>query len=165
VLTLLLEERVPVSNLTRILESLANHASTVKDVGDLTEKVRADIGRTVCDQFRDEQGRVRAIVLDPRLEIELRRSVQDRALAVDPARLEQLIIRLNTELRKANARGQDVALLCDTSLRRPLRGILARSLNNLAVIAYQEIPTDLLMEPVAMIRPEDLGPAAVRAAG
>jgi flagellar biosynthesis protein FlhA len=26
----------------------------------------------------------------------------------------------------------------------------------LVVIAYQEIPTDLLMEPVAVIRPDDL---------
>jgi flagellar biosynthesis protein FlhA len=156
ILTMLLEERVPISNLIRILESLANHAPMTKDAVELVERVRVDIGRTICDQFRDEQGRVRTIVLDPRLEIELRRSIQDRMLLVDPMRLEQLILRLSNELRKANARGQEVALLCDQSLRRILRQTLARSLNNLPVLAYQEIPLDLLMEPVAMIKPEDL---------
>ncbi len=165
VLTLLLEERVPISNLVRILESLAHHAPTIKDVVELAEKVRVDIGRSICDAFRDEQGCVRTIVLDPRLEVELRRSVQERTLMLEPARLEQLILRLGNELRKANARGQEVALLCDGSLRRLLRQALARSLPSLAVIAYQEIPTDLLMVPVALIKPEELvppraGPAA-----
>jgi flagellar biosynthesis protein FlhA len=158
VLTLLLEERVPISNLVRILEALSHFASTVKDVNELVERVRAEIGRSICDPFRDEQGRVRAIVLDPRLEIELRRSVQDRTLLLDPMRLEQLILRLGNEQRKANAQGIEVALLCDTSLRRVLRQTLARSLNGLSVLAYQEIPLDLLMEPVALIKPEDLVP-------
>jgi flagellar biosynthesis protein FlhA len=37
-------------------------------------------------------------------------------------------------------------------------------LHDLSVVSYQEIPTDLLMEPVAVIRPEDLtggGPSSV----
>ncbi|MBY0230989.1 MAG: flagellar biosynthesis protein FlhA [Gemmataceae bacterium] len=163
VLTLLMEERVPVSNLVRILESLAHHAPTIKDVAELVEKVRVDIGRSVCDGFRDEQGHLRAIVLDPRLEVELRRSVQDRSLALEPGRLEQLILCLGSELRKANARGFEVPLLCDASLRRHLRQVLVRSLNNLSVLAYQEIPPDLLLSPVALVKPEDLAPARVAA--
>ena len=67
VLTLLLEERVPISNLTRILESLANHAPQVKEPIELSERVRVDLGRAICDRFRDERGRIHALVLDPRL--------------------------------------------------------------------------------------------------
>jgi flagellar biosynthesis protein FlhA len=156
VLTLLLDERVPISNLPRILESLATHAPSVKDPGELAERVRIDIGRSVVDRFRDSSGRIRAIVLDPRLEVELRRSVQGHQLILDPARLEQLTLRLADELRKASARGYEVALLCDASLRRALRHSLARALTELVVVSYQEIPTDLLMEPVAVIRPEEL---------
>ncbi|QJW94397.1 flagellar biosynthesis protein FlhA [Frigoriglobus tundricola] len=166
VLTLLLDERVPVSNLPRIMESLATHAPTVKDPADLAERVRVDIGRSVVDRFRDPNGRIRAVVLDPRLEVELRRSVQGPQLVLDPTRLEQLTLRLSDELRKASARGYEVALLCDASLRRALRHALARALADLVVVAYQEIPTDLLMEPVAVIRPEELvaaGPSAVGA--
>jgi flagellar biosynthesis protein FlhA len=162
VLCLLLEEGVPISNLPRILESLANHAPLTKDPVELTERVRGDLGRVICDRFRDEQGKFHAIVLDPRLELELRRAVHDRNLVLDPGRLEALIVRLVNEWRKAGARGQDVALLTDTSLRRALRHALARSLPDLAVIAYQEVPGDLLLEPAALIKPEDLAPAAQR---
>jgi flagellar biosynthesis protein FlhA len=166
VLTILLDERVPISNLPRILEALASYAQTVKDPAELAERVRVDIGRAVVDRFRDPTGRVRAIVLDPRLEVELRRSLQNNQLVLDPARLEQLTIRLAGELRKASARGYDVALLCDASLRRALRHALVRAIPELVVVSYQEIPNDLLMEPVAVIRPEDLtgaGPSAVSA--
>jgi flagellar biosynthesis protein FlhA len=157
VLTLLLEERVPISNLTRILESLSNHAPQTKDPVELTDRARVDLGRAICDRFRDEQGRLHALVLDPRLELELRRAVHERNLVLDPARLEKLIVRLANEWRKATARGQEVALLADASLRRPLRHALARSLPDLAVVAYQEVPGDLLLEPAALIKPEDLG--------
>jgi flagellar biosynthesis protein FlhA len=156
VLTLLLEERVPISNLTRILESLANHAPATKDPLELSERVRVDLGRAICDRFRDEQGRIHALVLDPRLELELRRAIHDRTLVLDPARLEKLIVKLANEWRRATAKGQEVALLADASLRRPLRQAVARSLPDLAVVAYQEVPGDLLLEPAALIKPEDL---------
>jgi flagellar biosynthesis protein FlhA len=156
VVSLLLEERVPISNLTRILESLANFAPLIKDPVELAERIRLDLGRTICDRFRDEQGRIHALVLDPRLELELRHAVHDKILALDPGRLEKLVLRLASEWRKANARGQDVALLTDGSLRRTMRQALARSLPDLAIIAYQEVPSDLLLEPVAMLKPEDI---------
>jgi flagellar biosynthesis protein FlhA len=160
ILSLLLEERAPISNMTRILESLANHAPQIKDPVDLTERVRGDLGRTICDRFRDEQGRIHALVLDPRLELELRRSVHEKTLVLDPVRLEKLVMRLATEQRKANARGQEVALLTDAGLRRTMRQALARSLPELSVIAYQEVPSDLLLDAAAMLKPEDLAAAA-----
>ncbi len=157
ILTLLLEERVPISNLTRILESLANHAPVTKDPIDLCERVRVDLGRAICDRFRDEQGKIHALVLDPRLELELRRAIHEKALVLDPARLEKLVVRLANEWRKATAKGQEVGLLADASLRRPLRLAVARSLPDLAVVAYQEVPGDLMLEPAALVKPEDLG--------
>ena len=60
------------------------------------------------------------------------------------------------KVETANKGGYEVAMLCDASIRRALRHSLARALHDLSVISYQEIPTDLLMEPVAVIRPEDL---------
>ena len=60
--------------------------------------------------------------------------------------------------------GREAALLCDASLRRPLRQVLARSIAELSVIAYQEVPTDLLLEPITFVRPEDLGGPPAKAA-
>ncbi len=152
ILCLLLEEHVPISNLPRILESLAHHAPATKDPLELTERVRVDLGRVICDRYRDAEGRLHAVVLDPRLEMELRRTPHDKTLAIDPGRLEKMIVFLLNEWRKAAARGQEVALLTDTTLRRPLRHALMRGLPDLAVIAYQEVPGDLLLEPAAMLQ-------------
>jgi flagellar biosynthesis protein FlhA len=156
VLTLLLEEHVPISNLTRIMESLANHAPTIKDALELTDRVRLDLGRVICDRYRDDQNRVCVIVLDPRLEVDMRRAIHEKTLLFDPPRLENFIVRLANEWRKANVGGKEVALLTDMVMRRPIRQALARSLPDLAVIAYQEIPNDLQLTPLAMIKPEEL---------
>jgi flagellar biosynthesis protein FlhA len=156
VLGLLLEERVPISNLTRILESLSHHVPVIKDPAELTERVRLDLGRAICDRFRDAQGRLQAVVLDPRVEMEFRRTMHDKQLAVEAPRLEKFQVRLANEWRKAGARSVEVALLCDSVLRRPLRQVMARPLPDMAVIAYQEVPTDVLLEPVALLKVEDL---------
>jgi flagellar biosynthesis protein FlhA len=156
IVCLLLEEHVPITNLTRILESIANHASAVKDPLDLTERIRSDLGRAICDRYRDDQGKIHAVVLDPRLEMELRRSIAEKTLVLDSARLEKLVMRLAEEWRKASAKGQDAALLVDGGLRRALRQALSRSLSDLAIIAYQEVPGDLLLTAEAIIKSEDI---------
>jgi flagellar biosynthesis protein FlhA len=156
VLCLLLEERVPISNLTRILEGLSAHVAQTKDAAELAERLRLDLGRAICERFKDDQGRLHAIVLDPRLEMELRRGMTDKAIAFDVTRLQKLMTKLATEWRNATARGKEVALLTDASLRRSLRQALSRVLADLAVISVQEVPNDFLLEPVAMIRLEDL---------
>lgn len=156
VVLLLLEERVPVSDLVRILESLGHLAGQIKDPVELAERVRVDLGRAICDRFRDASGRLRVIVFDPRLEAELRRSVQNGQVVIEPSRLEKLLVKLANEWKKSVAANQEVALLVDTSIRRPLRHILARAINELAVLAYQEIPQDMSLEIAGVIRPEDV---------
>jgi flagellar biosynthesis protein FlhA len=73
-------------------------------------------------------------------------------LALKPAPLEQLIGLLKAESDKACLNGRPVALLTDGSLRRPLRQSIVRALPDLHVIAYAEIPGDMLIEPLAMLR-------------
>jgi flagellar biosynthesis protein FlhA len=96
------------------------------------------------------------IVLEPRLEMALRESVQDNRLALQAAQLENLTGLLSTECRKAAVQGRSVALLSDSSIRRLLREAVRRILPSLPVIAYSEIPNDLLIEPVAMLRRADV---------
>src|SRR5262249_5635919 len=138
VLSLLLEERVPISNLPRILESLAQYTPQTKDPVALSERIRADLGRTICGRFGAEQGKVHDLVMDPRVEVELRRALHEKSVALEPGRLEKLASWLANEWRKANVRGQEVALLTDAALRRTLRQVLIRSMPDLAIIAYQE---------------------------
>jgi flagellar biosynthesis protein FlhA len=156
VLVYLLKEGIPIANLTLILESIVHHAAQTKDPGALTELVRCDIGRIICDGFRDGNGRVRVIVLEPRLEMALRESGRDGNLALQPKELENLIGVLSREWQKAGVQNQPAALLTDGPLRRMTRRAIERALPDLAVVAYTEIPGDLLIEPVSMLRLEEV---------
>ena len=157
IVTLLLEERVPVTNLTRILESISNNvADTNKDPRLLADCVRRDLSRAICDPFVDDQSRIHGIVFDPMLELELRRLLHDGKIALGPEQLEKLIVKLAIECREASNRKQEVALLVDTTLRAPVRQMLSRALQDLTIIAFSEVPNDLLLEPEVVVKPEDV---------
>lgn len=156
VLTLLLEERVPITNLTRILESLAHNAPTTKDPAELAERARIYLARAICDPFVDQQGRIHGILFEPSLELELRRTMQDKKLAISPDALEALIVKLANVLRDAGQKGVEAALLVDSQLRRPVRQLLQRGLSELTVIAFTEVPNELLLEAAAIIKRDEI---------
>lgn len=156
VLSLLLQERVPITNLTRILESLAHNAPATKDAEELAERARIYLARAICDPFIDEQNRIHAIVFEPGLELELRRSQQDKKMAIPPDAFEALIVRLAGSLREAGQKGLEVALLVDSHLRRSLKSVLLRGLPDLTVIAFTEVPNDVLLEAEVIIRREEI---------
>jgi flagellar biosynthesis protein FlhA len=156
VLVQLVSERVSIADLSTILESVVNHAAVVKDPDELTSRVREDLGRTICDRFRDDQGRLRVLILEPRLEIQLRESVRERHLMLGPAPLERLLACLSKQWQSASRQRIEIALLTDRSLRKPLRAAILRALPELGVISYGEVPGDVLIEPVEMVRLEDV---------
>ena len=151
VLILLLRERVSITNLVRIFESLAHHSVTLKDPEELAERVRGDLARTICEPFLDSANRIHAIVFEPLLELEIRRSLQDGQVAMEAGPLERLIVRLGESCREASLRRQEVCLLVDSSLRRPVRRLLARSLAELSVISFFEVPPSILLEAETVI--------------
>jgi len=156
VLSLLLQERVPITNLTRILESLAHNAPTMKDPEELAERARGYLSRAICDPFIDAQNKIHAIIFDPQLELELRRGQQDKKLAIQPDAFETLIVRLATTLRDAGQKGIEVTLLVDSLLRRPLKNLLLRGLPDLTVIAFTEVPNDVLLEAQFIIKRDEI---------
>jgi flagellar biosynthesis protein FlhA len=156
VLSLLLQERVPITNLTRILEGLAHFAPTIKDPEELAERTRIYLSRAICDPFIDTQNRIHAVIFEPSLELELRRSQQDKKMAIQPDAFESLIVRLATALREAGLKGVEVALLVDSHLRRPLKNLLLRGIPDLTVIAFTEVPNEVLLEAEVIIKREEV---------
>ncbi len=156
ILCLLLDERVPITNLGRIMESLAHHVPATKDPLELVARVRVDLRTIVCDRFRDANGRLQALLIDPRVELDLRRALVERTANVDTSRLEKLAGRAALEWKQCQARGQNPAIIVEANLRRPLRQFLGRSVPELAVLSYEEIPHEMAVQTVGMIRLEDL---------
>ncbi|MGI9519870.1 MAG: flagellar biosynthesis protein FlhA [Pirellulaceae bacterium] len=156
VLTNLLSEKVPIASLELILESAVHHGVSCKEPEVLTDRVREDIGHVICERFRTDEGNVRVIVIDPHLEQRLRNHLAEDRLVLSAGALESFIGELKKLWEPSLLKGEDVALLTDGSLRRPLRRVIERALPDLACISYAEIPGNLMIEPLAILRAESV---------
>ena len=159
VLVQLAQDRIPLNDLALILESVVNHSASVQDVGLLTDKVRADLGRLVCERFRNNEGMLRVITLAPQLDSQLRQSLHEGQLAVGPVPLGNLIKHVAEAWKDCHRKQQPAALLVDRSLRRPLKQVLSRSVPDLGIIGYQEVPFDMIIDSVSLIQHESVFPA------
>jgi len=152
VLRQLLRERVPVRDLTTILEAIADAAGTSKDPDALTEAVRTAMGRAICRAYQNDRGELPAISLAPSLETRLMsalvRTDQGPVLALDPGQAQHLASKIAEALTSAVAQP---VLLCAPTLRPHLWRFIARVLPHLSVLSHNEVPPQLHIAPVAVL--------------
>lgn len=151
VLKQLAEEFVPLSDLALILESISNAGSQHKQADDLTDAVRVDLGRLICQRFCTSSGNLRVIAFEPRLDAKLSELVRDQQLAIGPEALETLIQICQDSWKNSMRTEQPLALLVSRPLRRVVRNLLRRSVPQMGVIAYQEVPSELGIDPVEIV--------------
>ena len=156
VLINLLHESVPITALEKIIESAVHYNGQAKSEHELTEKVRSDIGPIIVDRFRDTTGRVRVMLLEPKLEHRLRQNSNGEMIALQPDHLAKLVDKYKQAWELSSMKNEPVAALVDSSIRRAMRQTVHRSLPQVSIIAYNEIPGDLLIEPVSIIRDQDI---------
>jgi len=152
VLRQLLRERVPIRDLTTILEAMADAASASKDPDVITEAVRAAMGRAICRPFQNDRGELPAISLAPALESQLVaalvRTDHGAVLALDPAHAQRLASRVADVLTGAVAQP---VLLCTPALRPHLWRLFTRVLPHLGVLSHNEVPGHLQVASVAVL--------------
>ncbi len=151
VLLQLAEDRIPLADMALILESIVNHAPDCETSESLTDMVRVDLARLVCEPYRNRDGLLRIIALEPQLDAQLRQSIHDGTLAIGPGILSRLIDHVKVAFDDAERLHQPLAILVDQKLRRPMKKLLARPTPDLAVIAYQELPGDMNVETVVVL--------------
>ncbi len=152
VLRQLLRERVPVRDLTTILEAVADIASVTKDLDAMTEGVRASLGRAICRQYQTERGELPTIAFSPSLEERLLGSIvrtdQGAVLALDPTEAQGLAARIARALETAVAQP---VLLCTPALRPHLWRLFARVLPHIGVLSHNEVPAHVRVTPVTVL--------------
>ncbi|MBL8812776.1 MAG: FHIPEP family type III secretion protein [Planctomycetaceae bacterium] len=156
VLVQLAEDRIPLADITLILESIVNHAPSSKTTEDLTDHVRIDLGRLVCERFRGSDGRLRVLSMEPKLDTRLRQSLHQDQLALGAGPLTRLIEAVSKAWKDSERRQQPLAVLVDQRVRRPMKRLLARTAPDVGVIAYQEIPNDLVIDAAVMLQFDEI---------
>jgi flagellar biosynthesis protein FlhA len=141
VLQHLLEEAVPIRDLRTIMETLAEHATRVTDAYDLTAAVRIALGRAITQQWFPGSGDMQVMGLDANLERVLSQTL---TAGPNPGLEPGLAQTLLSQMEKAIQRQQDLGLapvlLVQHALRPMLARFLRRSLPQLKVLSYAEVP-------------------------
>jgi flagellar biosynthesis protein FlhA len=156
VLKNLLTDAIPIREMTVILESLGENASKTKNTDVLTEMVRKCLNRTITELFKNEDGKVSAITMEPALEHQMVSNLRQEANGINlalPAEMAMDISRKTAQAWKAAMdKGRDkVVLLCDSRLRSQLAAMLSRTVSLLPVVAYDEIVLGTEVEPIETI--------------
>jgi flagellar biosynthesis protein FlhA len=152
VLRQLLRERVPVKDLSTVLEAIGDAAGATKDPDALTEAARATLGRAICKQYQTEKGELPVISLAPALEERLLQAVvrteQGMVLAVDPNDAQRLATKIAKVLEKAVAQP---VLLCTPGLRPHFWRLFARVLPHVAVLSHNEVPSHVRVTVLSVL--------------
>jgi len=154
VLQELLDERVPVRDLVRILETMSERGRQTRDPEALVEAVRASLGPAISAALATD-GRLAVMSLDPMLEQQLLNAVRPgdggTFLAVDPETVDALVRSTTGLLHAAEQRGTSPVLVCSVPLRPSLRRLLKTLIPSLPVLSFAEVGAQLQIETVGTV--------------
>lgn len=145
VLQNLLRERVPIRDLETILEALGDWAPRTKDTDILSEYARNALARTICSQYKDPQGVVHCVTLDPRTEDYVQGNIQrfehGATLNLPPERQSQLATRTREQIEAAGvgSGGATPVVLCSPPVRAWIRRVIEPVLPQTPVLSLNEI--------------------------
>jgi flagellar biosynthesis protein FlhA len=140
VLRQLLRESVPIRDLRTIFETLADAGRETKNPIELNERVRHRLARAISARFKDDRGRIAALVLDPRAEEAFRNGGPDAGAA------QRVLASLDAAARSFAGVSTPPVLLCAPDVRRTVAEFLSRRIPGLSVLAYREV------DPKATVR-------------
>jgi flagellar biosynthesis protein FlhA len=155
ILSNLLAEGISIRNLSGILEKVGDYAALTKNPDELSEHARRALGAQLTRPFQSENGSVRAITIDPKLEAQLtqgvRQSASEVALIVEPRLARHVIDSLSRVIQQMLAAGQQPVILCAPQLRLAFRRFFENTFTDLAVLSYAEIPPRVQVQNAAVI--------------
>ncbi|NNF15918.1 MAG: flagellar biosynthesis protein FlhA [Gammaproteobacteria bacterium] len=156
VLQSLLNEKIPLRNMHKIVESLAAAASQSQDPDTLAGFVRIALGRSIVQQISGLKKELPVLTLNPELAQLLQNSFQakspdgsaNNAPGFEPDLVERVHSALKEGAKRQEAAGETPVLLVEPGLRSWFARLARHSLPNLNVLAFNEVPDD---KPIRMV--------------
>jgi len=151
----LLSEGISIRNLAGILEKVGDFAMHTKNPDELSEYARRALGSQLTKPYQAENGNLRAITMDPRLEAMLaqgvRQSPTEVALIIEPRLARHVIDTLSKVVQQMLSAGHPPVILCAPQLRLAFRRFFENTFADLAVLSYSEIPARVQIQNSAVI--------------
>ncbi|MGD1019069.1 MAG: flagellar biosynthesis protein FlhA [Verrucomicrobiia bacterium] len=151
----LLAEGVSIRNLAGILEKVSDYTSVTKNPDELSEHARRALGPQIARPYQMENGSLRAITLDPKLEQEIakgvRQSSNEVALVLEPKLARHVMDWVAKLVQQMITAGHPPVLLCAPQIRLGFRRFFESTFGELAVLSYAEVPPRVEIQNAAMI--------------
>jgi len=155
VLKNLLKERVPIRDLSGIIEVLGKHAASTRDPAILAEAVRQTMARTLSNLYREEDGFLHVFTLSPQLEMTLKESLSatDSGLgfSLDTVTAQSILNATGERMEALAQEGHPPVLLCPRELRLAFRRLVEQAFPNLVVLAFSEISSGTRVQAHGMV--------------
>ena len=154
----LLKERIPISDMRRILEVLSEMAGRNLGVVELSEALRPYLVELLIQQSVPLSQPIPVITIDSDFEhllINTARQSDSEQLMLDGALAQRLVKSLTTTNEEQIAKGQKPHLVVAPIIRRKLSMFLRQYLPELVVLSFAELPEARKVEVVATISGND----------
>ncbi len=156
VLQNLVRERVSIRDLLTIVETLADYGTVVKDPDILTEYVRQRLSRTVVRPYLKDNT-LYVLTLEPKIESLLQNNLKRTEeggyyLAIDPQTAQKIIVAISKTFEGLDIKDVQPVLLVPPKVRSSLAKILQRFIPMLPIISQAEVPPDINLKSVGVVR-------------
>ena len=158
ILVWLIREEVPVTDVILIFERLCDFARFSKSPEILLTQLRVELRAQICEKFSiklNDKRILYALTLKPETERKLGDALLRAELGVifklTPDEIEQLVLSFVNAASKIKNHKNDVVLLVSPDIRKPLFDLLCSYIENIKVLSYSELISDIEVEKIAEI--------------
>lgn len=155
ILQRLVGEGVSIRNLRAVMEALIEWGQKEKDSVMLTEYVRVALKRHISYRHSAGLNVLPAYLLAPAVEDTVRNAVRQTSggsyLALDPATSRHLLENIKKTVGDLTRSMQKPVLLTSMDIRRYMRKMIEQELYELPVLSYQELTSDVNIQPLARV--------------
>ena len=142
----LLKENISIRDMATIIETMADHGTTVRDLDLITEYVRQSLARSISRRFIPED-KARVITLDPKVEQiivdRIRQGEQGSYVALDSEQIHGIFTSLKECTDKMMSVGMTPIVLTSPLVRKHFKKITEQLIPDLVVLSYNEINKDI----------------------
>ena len=150
----LLSERVPVSDLRSILESLASISNRNLSIVETAEALRPTLAGLLIQQISPLNQPLPVITLEADLEqmlIKMSRQSGEEGLVLDNELAQNLLTKISETNQKLSNEGKSAALVVSPAIRRQFSAIVRQHVEDMIVLAFTELPDNRKINVVASI--------------
>ncbi len=150
----LLNERVPISDLKRILEVLPSLTAKNLSIVETAEAIRPALAGLLIQQVAPLNETLPIITFDSELEhmlITMSRQSGEEGLVLDSSLAKKLLQSISDTTQKFSADGKQAVLVVSPEIRRQLSHITRQHIDDLLVLAFTELPEHRKINIVATI--------------